>query len=307
MRRLLRGPLRTLIRILVGTAPGLRLLNALHRRMSPATHRRFFYLCADGTYPATGEWTVDFAGRRLTLPLSRDFPDGWPLGIAFHGHDPELHALYETLVRGPRPPRVVFDVGANYGLHAVRFLAHGARVIAFEPNPQCHAWFRALCAANGVRCELEPVAVGEGADTVVLAVPEGRTYMGTVVPTVQEAWREATVRTTTVRQVALDDVVAELGTVPDLIKIDTEGAEIGVLRGAADLLRTAQPTLVFEAWPTAEARRELWSILDKHGYVIAALDDFVPRRLTRDSFMTSQATNFLAEVPPGRVIHSARQ
>src|SRR5262249_4563324 len=52
-------------------------------------------------------------------------------------------------------------------------------------------------------------------------------------------WRDANVDTVTVRQVALDDVVAERGLVPDLVKIDTEGAELTVLRGAVEVLRAA--------------------------------------------------------------------
>jgi FkbM family methyltransferase len=164
-----------------------------------------------------------------------------------------------------------------------------------------------VCAANGVACDLEPVAVGEGADSVVLAFPEGRTYLGSIVPGVRAGWGDAAVRTLTVAQVSLDDIVAERGLVPDLVKIDTEGAELAVLRGAVDLLRTAQPTLVFEAWHAVEQRRDLWAILDKHGYAIAPLDGSVPRPLTRAGFAGARATNFLAEVPPGRVIHSARQ
>jgi FkbM family methyltransferase len=92
---------------------------------------------------------------------------------------------------------------------AGRFLVHGARVLAFEPNPECHRGFRAWCAANRVVCELEAVAVGERAGTAVLAVPEGRTYLGSTNPHVRRRWPEATVRTLTVTQVALDDVVKE--------------------------------------------------------------------------------------------------
>ena len=302
---MLRAPVRAGIRTLIRTRLGLRFVNVVHGRLSARARQRFFYLCCDTRWRTSGEWAVDFAGRRLRLPLSHDFPDAWPAAIGFHGYDPEMHALYETLVCGPRPPRVVFDVGASYGLHALRFLVHGARVVAFEPNPECHRWFATWCAANDVPCELVPMAVGDGSDMVVLAFPEGRTYLGSVVPRVRADWDPTAVRTLTVAQVSLDDVVRALGVVPDLVKIDTEGAEIAVLRGAVDLLRVAHPTLVFEAWHVVDARRELWSILDTHGYAIATVDRRVP--LTHEAFITAQATNFVAEVPPGRVIHSARQ
>ena len=306
MRRLIRAPLRTAVGTLVRTRPGLHLVNALHRRLSPHARRRFFYLCCNQAWRVQGPWTVDFAGRRLKLLLSREFADAWELAISFHGYDAELHAFYEALVRGPRPPRAVFDVGANCGLHALRFLVHGARVIAFEPNPECHPWFRMWCDANDVPCELEPVAVGDRAASVELAFPEGRTYLGSTISDVRADWR-GPVRTVSVRQVALDDVVATRGVVPDLIKIDTEGAEAAVLRGAVDLLRTVQPMLIFEAWPSAAVRRVLWGLLDKHGYAIAAIDGGTPHALTHADFCGARATNFVAEVLPGRVIHSARQ
>ena len=303
---LVRAPFRVVVRTLVGCRSGLRLVNVVHRHLSPRGRRRFFHLCCDERWRVEGRWSVDFAGRRLVLPLARDFGDAWLAAIGFHGYDPEVHALYEALVRGRNPPRVVFDVGASYGLHALRFLIHGARVIAFEPNPYCHRWFRGWCAANHVACELEPVAVGDGCGRVVLAFPEGRTYLGSIVRDVRAAWR-GPVRTLTVPQVALDSVIAARGVVPDLVKIDTEGAELAVLRGAVDLLGTVQPTLIFEAWPNADVRRALWNLLDEHGYHIAAIDGARPRALTRAAFCGAHATNFLAEVPPGRVIHSARQ
>src|SRR5262245_25281839 len=272
MRSLIRAPIRTVVRTLVTNPAGLRLVNAMHRRLSPGWRQRFYYLCCDPTWRVSGDWSVDVAGRQIVLPLTRDFPDAWLSAIGFHGYDAELHALYETLLRGPRPPRVVFDVGAHYGLHTLRFLVHGARVLAFEPNPYCHRWLRAWCAANGVACELEPVALGEAAATVVLTVPGSNTCMASILPAARARFRDADVYTFTVRQVALDDIVAQRGLVPDLVKIDTEGAELSVLRGAVDLLRTARPTLVFESWRAVGARRALWDILDKHGYAIAAID-----------------------------------
>jgi FkbM family methyltransferase len=306
MRSLVRAPIQRFIRMLIATSAGLRFVNLVHRHLSPAARLRFFYLCCDPRWRVSGHWTIDFAGRRLRLPLSHDFPDAWLSAIGFHGYDLEIYALYERLITGPRPPRVVFDVGANYGLHALRFLVGGVRVLAFEPNPDCHRWFRTWCAANRVPCELEAVAVGERAGTVTLAFPDGRTYLGTTNPEVRQRWPEATVRAVAVTQVALDDVVRERRLAPDFVKIDTEGSEIAVLRGAVDLLRTVQPTLMFEAWREADTRRPLWDILDKHGYAIAAVSD-ARAPLTRSAFIEARDTNFLAEVPPGRLIQCTRQ
>jgi FkbM family methyltransferase len=309
MRQRLRRPLQSFLATLLRTAPGLRLVNAAHRALTPAARRRFFYLCADMPrgIRAHGVFNVTFAGRRVRLPLSPEFPDSWSTAVAFDGHDPELHVLYAAMATGPKPPRVMFDVGANYGLHALRFLVRGARAVAFEPNPACHRYFRAACEANGVRCELEPVAVGDRADSVVLAFPEDQTYMGSIVPRVQERWSGSQTRMLTVPQVTLDDVAATRGLVPDLVKIDTEGAEPAVLRGARKLLETARPTLIFESWRSDDERHGLWTMLQEHDYAVGAVGADAARALMLDEFLASDSTNFVAEVPPGRVIHSARQ
>jgi hypothetical protein len=74
-------------------------VNRLHQALSPSQKRRFFYLSIDLPCRVEGPWTVDFAGRRLVLPLHRDFDLAWAAATTFRGHDTELHELYEALVR----------------------------------------------------------------------------------------------------------------------------------------------------------------------------------------------------------------
>jgi len=51
---------------------------------------------------------------------------------------------------------------------------------------------------------------------------------------------------------------------PDVLKIDVEGAESGVLRGGERLLATARPVVLCEA--NADSRAEVSAILSRHGY-----------------------------------------
>ena len=129
-----------------------------------------------------------------------------------------------------------FDVGASYGLHSLRLLAHGIRVVSFEPNPRCHAFFTECCRANGLTPCIEPLAVGEFCGSVNFAAPGDRTWHGSTLPEVWESWRGSAIDRWSVPQVSLDTYVAEQGPVPDLIKIDVEGSEDAVLRGAIGLL-----------------------------------------------------------------------
>ncbi len=58
----------------------------------------------------------------------------------------------------------------------------------------------------------------------------------------------------------------------DVIKIDVEGAELGVLRGATGLLASARPVLMFESGPEA-----------RFGFTKDAMFDSLPGRAMRSS------------------------
>ena len=92
----------------------------------------------------------------------------------------------------------------------------------------------------------------------------------------------------------------------DTVKIDVEGAELGVLRGAERLVATSRPTVMFESGPVAadpagEGKAEQWQWLTDRRYVV-----LVPNRvahdgqgLSLDGFMEShlyprRATNYFA-------------
>lgn len=68
----------------------------------------------------------------------------------------------------------------------------------------------------------------------------------------------------------LDSFCAREGLTPDVIKIDVEGAEGMVLRGAAEILRRFRPILVISThpyWlPASESADELFEVLAGYGY-----------------------------------------
>ena len=276
---------------------GVRLVNRLHRHLSPAQKRRFFYAFLDGAYPVEGDWIVDFAGRPIRLPLRRDFSLSWCAAIGFHGYDAEIHDLYERLATGAHRPRVFFDVGASYGLHSLRWLVHGVRTVSFEPNPACHAWFRECCERNGVQPEIHGVAVADNAGTAELAVPGEAPYEATIVSEVRAGWvGRRDVHLCIVPQISLDDFVAEHGVRPDLVKIDTEGGERLVISGARDVLERARPLVVFESWPGSADRPTIFALLESVGYRIEPLGgpSCPAAPLSRDGFCAAAVMNFLA-------------
>jgi FkbM family methyltransferase len=293
-----RAGARVALRAMLASRAGIGAANAVHRAL-PVTHkRRLFYLLAGERCRVEAGWTVVFAQRLIRLPLHRDFPLSWCAALGFHGYDPEIHAFYEALVGSPDRPRVFFDVGAGYGLHSVRFLAAGIPTISFEPNPECHPYLHEACALNGLHPEIHGLAVAEAPGQTELAIPGAANYLASIVPAVKRRWAErADVVTRRVPQTSLDAFVAARGLAPDLIKIDTEGGELAVLRGARGLLEARRPLVVLESWPRSDDRAEIFALLEKAGYATHALilSGAAGPELEREAFLSAPASNFLAQ------------
>lgn len=140
---------------------------------------------------------------------------------------------YAAFARDVRPGDVVVDIGANLGAYSLLFaqwVGPAGHVHAFEPAPGARLGLARHAALNGmagrITIHAEAVAgrpgtasfraVGPHGDNRILCRPdEGSTL----------------VRTTSV-----DAFCRESGVKPRLLKIDVEGAELDVLRGARETI-----------------------------------------------------------------------
>lgn len=177
------------------------------------------------------------AGLRLgTADASADYRDGT-------NELPVQQAVRDLL----RPGHVFFDVGSNIGFFALlasREVGPSGEVHAFEPVPRIADAVRRNAALNemtNVRVHTVAVADADGsADLVLAGHPGGATLSAQDVP--PDATGVARVKVVTLDRLVGDGTVP----LPDVVKIDVEGAEMQVLDGMAQLLRTRRPSLVCE-------------------------------------------------------------
>lgn len=207
------------------------------------------------------------------------------------------------LLQGP----IFYDVGASYGFYTLRFADESQWVYAFEP---VRATFEMLCrnvqrnrVANATVFKLglsdEEVEVpinlysSSGTNSLMWTLPAHH-------PT-KLIGREM------IRVARLDDFVErEALRLPDLIKLDIEGAELLALRGGRQLISRSQPVIVlesrYEPWfNPGYSRAELLDELFGHGYLVAGLseryDDFALYPL--EEFEEALVVNIVA-FPRGR-------
>jgi FkbM family methyltransferase len=149
---------------------------------------------------------------------------------------------------------VVYDIGAHsgyYSLLAARCIGTTGRVIAFEPLPENQAALaRHLKLNQFSQVTIIPAAVARQAGSRNFKIGSDR-YQG----------RLAEGGELEVRVISLDaEIDAGFLPVPDLIKIDTEGAEFQVLEGARQMLERRRPTL-FVSVHSPENRRACQDLL----------------------------------------------
>lgn len=164
----------------------------------------------------------------------------------------------------PRRDWTVFDLGANVGLFAIPQARRGAKVFAFEPNPDCYRRMSKTIARNGladtVHLYNEALSCEPGAG--MLVVPNGWSTMGSVTSASANAVGAVPITIT-----SLDRVVPLLGVKQiDLLKVDVEGAEIDVLRGALQTLALVERIIMeYHSWHLLEQAR---TFLHHHGYEV---------------------------------------
>lgn len=141
------------------------------------------------------------------------------------------------------PTSNCIDVGAHEGevLGEMLALAPKGKHFAFEPLPHLHTQ---LSATYGDRVNLFSEALsdhsGEGVFHHVVNAPA---YSGLRKRDYDHPNPDIT--QIYVKKNTLDELILPLATI-DFIKIDVEGAELAVLRGATSLIQRDQPLIIFE-------------------------------------------------------------
>lgn len=188
------------------------------------------------------EVAVQVAQRTLRVPL------GQPQSLSLLYWKPSWKsALIDTVLAAQ--PGAFLDIGVNVGTTLFDFLATGrpGPYIGFEPNPACAAFCNRLIALNALpNCRLVPVALSSSDGLGSLHLEPGK-ETDPAATLAQEIRPGQSVRTEYVACYRFDSLRPALDAGPiSLLKIDVEGAELGVLEGMSELLRRERPRIVCE-------------------------------------------------------------
>ncbi len=158
---------------------------------------------------------------------------------------PELQYIINNISDG----NAVLDIGTHKGgyLHWMRkAVGNDGTVVAFEPQPSLHAYIVEAIKAYGYKnVTLYHAGVSSEESTLELFIPksEGETSPGA---TFEQRTDTENGHFITVPVLKLDKLLADRTRPIDFIKMDVEGHELQVFKGAHDILTIDRPKLIFE-------------------------------------------------------------
>lgn len=179
--------------------------------------------------------------------------------------DPNLLKVVHTLVKVNAS---VWDIEANVGLCASAAAFHAGRngfVLAVEADFDAVALLnhtRKLQDPDHAPITVFPTAVSDSCGVVTFNIAK-RARAANSIQGFGSTQTGGVMETRTLPCVTLDSLLAHFRA-PDVLKIDVEGAELGVLRGASEVLGAARPFIYCEV--RDDTRDEVASLLTSTGY-----------------------------------------
>lgn len=148
----------------------------------------------------------------------------------------------------PSPGDLVYDLGANIGVVTIalaRRVGPAGHVVAFEPDPGNAAILRQNIEAAGLTNVTVVEAAVAGENGTAQFVADGSIGSGLASARAESLLPGSPDRSVTVPVMTLEAAFSEYG-VPTWIKMDIEGAEVGALEAAREVLAATQPMLAIE-------------------------------------------------------------
>jgi len=195
-------------------------------------------------------------------------------------------------------PAVIFDVGANVGQSAELFLRAypAAKIYCFEPVAASFHALRETLAEKGGQVELHQLAMGAERGQARIATSGTGTCATMMTPATAGYQQSEEIRVDTLDTFCSDAGITRI----DYLKIDTEGNDLNVLRGAEHLLGDGGATVVeVEAGMHPENRlhvplEDLKAHLQEYGYRCFGIYEPVAEWTTGEPFLRRVNAVFIA-------------
>jgi FkbM family methyltransferase len=215
-------------------------------------------------------------------------------GIFYYGGQPHEYGTEKVFRKVLKHGDVVVDIGANVGYYtriASKLVGSNGVVLAFEPMPAALRVLQMNCTDLS-NAKLFSLALSDRESDAIFYVRKSGDM--------SSLSSDSCAKPIQVKTSTADNVLMNCAKI-DFIKIDVEGFELEVIRGAHNILSAHKPIVYFEflqglATERGFQLRDFETLLDKYDYTLKWVN-----HTTAASIVSSEPTSYVIAVPNDRL------
>jgi len=207
--------------------------------------------------------------NKTVLPILQGSLKGkkWIKGSSINGcwlgtYELDKQLLFQKYIK---PGMVIFDVGSNVGLYTLLFsflTGKAGKIFSFEPVPRNIHFLKKHIELNKLN---NTIVIEKAVSDVITKLK----FSLSSNPTMGHLSEEGEIE---VETITLDEFIKQGNPLPDIIKMDIEGAEHSALIGATELLKNKKP-VIFLATHSSELKAKCLKLMAEFGYSIAPINN----------------------------------
>lgn len=217
-------------------------------------------------------WKIKLKNKKvIKTEIDKNDPNQFFLALAYDNISPQLCIIENQINDLLKPNQIYFDIGANQGMRSYLMLSCNRKTFMFEPNPYVNSINLKRCNLNGFsNYKLEKICLSdkEGEQEFYFSNDHSMSSLEKDAAEIRGVERIENIQTTT-----LDAYIEKnkLNEMHPFIKIDVEGHEMNVLKGAEKTIVNLKPTFIIEIF-NKEHIVELYQKFSTLGYSIFGIN-----------------------------------
>jgi len=278
--------------VLILTRPIRILLNYLYIRLDFRYVKFFVEYFDKCRIKRSFYWKDEFLGKEIIYPVLSNYQTSWNVALSSRWHEPEIRKFLEYFISNNTSNKVFFDIGSNHGLFSFPFLSHDYECYLFEPQKECNDYVYKVAELNRFNPNIVQSAVSDNSDKRESEFYISQnSYLSSLSKTVLEKLESPT--KIIVSLVSIDSYCEKIKKYPSIIKIDVEGTEFDVIKGAKNLIEEYKPTLLIEVSHDNSNKNKIYEFLELYYYQIFSLkSNEFSKILNLSDFLADSSRNY---------------
>tara|TARA_B110000977_G_scaffold196706_1_gene277652 strand:+ start:1536 stop:2474 length:939 start_codon:yes stop_codon:yes gene_type:complete len=210
-------------------------------------------------------WKINLLNNKSILTRVGDNHDNsWDFAISYKWHDIGLSKIEKIIDEFYENNGLFIDIGSNMGLRSLTYLSNNKKCLLFEPNIDLHKFNEELFRINNFsNYELSNLCLSDSKRKDKMYISSS-TYMSSLDKKI--AKQDNIIDEREIELTTLDDYLINNKEIVYNLKVDVEGHEFAVIKGAQKTIKKHQPTLLIEILDQTENRKNICNFLYELNY-----------------------------------------